>query len=157
MTQNGKIKHIKRRNEYIRYIRYIRYKRYKRYINIPAGGSELLRSFFVHDEFYVMMETFIVLGLCFILYEALDLFHSCYNNPQHPQNGDSGCANNGNGVRDVDSASVNKDTARLVALDSIDEIDSDDNQSVQLGNNKVYSICDRIDVHGNNDGNLIVG
>lgn len=29
---------------------------------------------------YVMMETFIVLGLCVILYEALDLFQSCYRN-----------------------------------------------------------------------------
>lgn len=38
----------------------------------------------------VMMETFIVLGFCFILYEALDFFQSCYgtNNRhqhQHPQ------------------------------------------------------------------------
>lgn len=37
-----------------------------------------------------MMETFIVLGFCFILYEALDFFQSCYSNnnrhqQQHPQ------------------------------------------------------------------------
>lgn len=37
-----------------------------------------------------MMETFIVLGFCFILYEALDFFQSCYTNnnrhhQQHPQ------------------------------------------------------------------------
>lgn len=36
------------------------------------------------------METFIVLGFCFILYEALDFFQSCYTNnnlheQQHPQ------------------------------------------------------------------------
>lgn len=36
------------------------------------------------------METFIVLGFCFILYEALDFFQSCYSNnnrhqQQHPQ------------------------------------------------------------------------
>lgn len=36
------------------------------------------------------METFIVLGFCFILYEALDFFQSCYSNNnrhqhQHPQ------------------------------------------------------------------------
>lgn len=41
-------------------------------------------------QYYVTMETFIVLGFCFILYEALDFFQSCYSNNnrhqhQHPQ------------------------------------------------------------------------
>lgn len=130
-----------------------------------------------------MMETFIVLGLCFILYEALDLFQSCYNNQQqHPQTNDdidcttntssnncnsssTICARNSNNAttNDIDTASVNKDTARLVTLDSIDEIDSEDNQSNQFANNKVFSICDRVVVDNvatanvNDNGNLIAG
>lgn len=97
------------------------------------------------------METFIVLGLCFILYEALDLFQSCYNNQEHPQQNDSGCANNGTGANNIDTTSISKDTARLVTLDNIDEIDSDDNQSIKMSNNnKVFSICERVEVHGAN-------
>lgn len=109
------------------------------------------------------METFIVLGLCFILYEALDLFQSCYNNqhhnqqqqqqrPRHRRRGEhytrqntsnglhSNGANSGDDDNDCDSNSV-KDTAHLVHLDRIDEIDSEDNQ---FDNNPVFSICDRV-------------
>lgn len=50
------------------------------------------------------METFIVLGFCFILYEALDFFQSCYTNnnrhhQQHPQFS-----------KDITSASVKEPT-----------------------------------------------
>lgn len=115
------------------------------------------------------METFIVLGLCFILYEALDLFQSCYNKERHQQqqhqrqqehSSDGACsssgragsstdciaANNNNNCSGSDSYCVNKDTAHLMPLDSIEEIDldSDDNQSTHLNKSKVYSICDRV-------------
>lgn len=107
------------------------------------------------------METFIVLGLCFILYEALDLFHSCYSNQQQHSFGnsdfnggnnfddDSGSANNSKNSNN-DRISVTKDTAKLVHLDSIEEIDSsDDNQSNHFSNkNKVFSICDSV-IHNN--------
>lgn len=106
------------------------------------------------------METFIVLGLCFILYEALDLFQSCYNNNQRHQsftNSSSCSSSSGNteciaGINNSsDSISVNKDTARLVRLDSIEELDSDDtNQSNQFDKSKVFSICDRVINHHHN-------
>lgn len=132
------------------------------------------------------METFIVLGLCFILYEALDLFQSCYNKERHQHNQpryhrqrqrpytfgtsttnpscSSAASGNDNGTddglavgsdfcivgtsasaaADCDSINVNKDTARLVRLDSISELDSDDNQANHSDKNRVYSICDRV-------------
>lgn len=108
------------------------------------------------------METFIVLGLCFILYEALDLFHSCYTNQQQQSFGNNNSDFNGGNNFDDDSGggnsknsnsdtiSVTKDTAKLVHLDSIEEIDSsDDNQSNHLANkNKVFSICESV-IHNN--------
>lgn len=133
------------------------------------------------------METFIVLGLCFILYEALDLFQSCYNKERHHHQhqqlhnhrhrrqrnynfgNNPGCStaidnNIDDGVNvnsdfcivgtsddsvnintiNCDSINVNKDTAHLMRLDSISELDSDDNQTIHSDINKVYSICDRV-------------
>lgn len=54
------------------------------------------------------METFIVLGFCFILYEALDFFQSCYTNnnrhhQQHPQF-----------AKDITSASRVKETLEII-------------------------------------------
>lgn len=72
------------------------------------------------------METFIVLGLCFILYEALDLFQSCYNRPNHhqplhhQQNGDGGLKDI-NKIPKHSQTVDSKDTARLI-LDVISEI-----------------------------------
>lgn len=108
------------------------------------------------------METFIVLGLCFILYEALDLFHSCYTNQQQQGFGNNSDFSSGSNFDDDDSGGgntknsnndaicVTKDTAKLVRLDSIEEIDSsDDNQSIHFNNkNKVFSICESV-VHNN--------
>lgn len=105
-----------------------------------------------------MMETFIVLGLCFILYEALDLFHSCYNNnrPQHliPSSASAlvrqQYANNNNNNNN-DSCDENeiyaKDTTRLI-LSRVDEFDdsnsgSEDNYLDSC--NKVYSISESIE------------
>lgn len=112
------------------------------------------------------METFIVLGLCFILYEALDLFQSCYNKERHQQRQQessfAGSAS-GSGTDCVaanravsDSFCVNKDTAHLLPLDAIEEIelDSDDNDQSNhyLDHSKIYSICDRvINQHSNNN------
>lgn len=116
------------------------------------------------------METFIVLGLCFILYEALDLFQSCYNKERHQQRqqensgiggsaGSSNTANSGTANRSSpsDSCCVNKDTAHLVPLEVIDENDLDsDTENAQLNHHldksQVYSICDRvISQHFNNN------
>lgn len=114
------------------------------------------------------METFIVLGLCFILYEALDLFQSCYNKERHQQrqqeSGFGGSAGNsgsdcGSTAECTTSESLcgNKDTTHLMPLDVIEEIDldsSDDNNQTNhhLDKSKVYSICDRvINQHFNNN------
>lgn len=163
-----------------------------------------------------MMETFIVLGLCFILYEALDLFQSCYNKERHQhQSSDGACDNdsrpsgsgrssssrrrggrsikraidtiaghrsnvtesfcvntnnNSHGGNSTNSNATN-DTAHLMPLDVIDELDLDSDDSyigsgsnpLNLHLNKsggVYSICDRVnnnqnivDVHFNNHNN----
>lgn len=119
------------------------------------------------------METFIVLGLCFILYEALDLFQSCYNSngneqPQQEQpqsapqpssdgnacDGDA-CSSSINNVTNIDNGaiSMNKDTLHSVLLDANIDNDEDDDdtnakQSEQFSNNKVFSICDRVTVNG---------
>lgn len=109
------------------------------------------------------METFIVLGLCFILYEALDLFQSCYNKERHQQRQQDSGAGAGSGGSSAecnrsasDSFCVNRDTAHLMPLEAIEEadLDSDDNnQSNQhLDKGKVYSICDRVNnQHFNNN------
>lgn len=114
------------------------------------------------------METFIVLGLCFILYEALDLFQSCYNKERHQQRqqesgfggnrADSSVAANRSAS---DSLSVNKDTTHLMPLEAIEEIDldsDDNNQTIHhLDKSKVFSICDRvIEQHVNLSNNNIV-
>lgn len=118
------------------------------------------------------METFIVLGLCFILYEALDLFQSCYNKERHQQRqqdsdfgGSASSTSNTDSTNCIaanrsasDSISVSKDTAHLMPLDAIDEndLDSDDNNQLNqhLDKNKIYSICDRvIHQHFNNNNN----
>lgn len=106
------------------------------------------------------METFIVLGLCFILYEALDLFQSCYNKERHQQRQqDSSYAGSGTDCvtenrSTSDSCCVNKDTAHLMPLDAIEEIDldsEDNNQSNHRSDNsKIYSICDRV-LHSNDN------
>lgn len=62
------------------------------------------------------METFIVLGFCFILYEALDFFQSCYSNKnkhhqQHPQ--------------------FHKD---ISAINTIETIDNNDESATNLQN-----------------------
>lgn len=116
------------------------------------------------------METFIVLGLCFILYEALDLFQSCYNkDPDRPHHhrrrhcnfgtsaNSTSCsgdavnsdfcvvgASNGSAVH-CDSISASDDTAHLMRLDTVAELDNDDDdQSNHSDRIKVYSICDRL-------------
>lgn len=126
------------------------------------------------------METFIVLGLCFILYEALDLFQSCYNKERRQQQqhfsadtnsstiscnssecnkSDSTIASDFTNATSSNNNSIirNKDTAHLMLLDSIEEIDSDDNQSNQFDKNKVYSICDRVinQPFDNSDNNVV--
>lgn len=59
------------------------------------------------------METFIVLGFCFILYEALDFFQSCYSNnnrhhQQHPQfNKDISATNTKESVDNNDENATN--------------------------------------------------
>lgn len=40
-----------------------------------------------------IMEIFIVLGLCFVLYEALDLFQGCYQHYHHSNNANNSLAN----------------------------------------------------------------
>lgn len=107
------------------------------------------------------METFIVLGLCFIIYEALDLFHSCYSNQQQHSFGgsefnggnnfddDSGGGNGSNSKNsNADAISVNKDTAKLLRLDSIDEIESIEDNNESSSFPKVFSICESV-VHNN--------
>lgn len=122
------------------------------------------------------METFIVLGLCFILYEALDLFQSCYNNtsnqqpqtqpqqpPQTTSDGSSGDTNECNSSSsssvdhiDNDTLTENKDTLHTIVLDTnIDDNNDDDddndviaNASTPYSTNKVFSICDRVNVNG---------
>lgn len=69
-----------------------------------------------------MMETFIVLGLCFILYEALDMFQSCYNNNRHHTH-HLGEAFNKYESSDG-SGNSSKDTNRLI-LDAIPEVTDD--------------------------------
>lgn len=61
-----------------------------------------------------MMETLIVLGLCFIFYEALDLFQSCYNNNRQPNDSDNieDCTYNNND--DYCTVTHNKDTDYLI-------------------------------------------
>lgn len=94
---------------------------------------------FQNDEDYVMMETFIVLGLCFILYEALDLFQSCYNhNNRH--------SHHHLGEHLEGATDENKDTAHLI-LDTIQEVEigDDSDNSTHLDNSKVYSISENLD------------
>lgn len=85
------------------------------------------------------METFIVLGLCFILYEALDLFQSCYNhNNRH--------SHHHFGEHLEGATDENKDTARLI-LDTIQEVEigDDSDNSTHLDNSKVFSISENLD------------
>lgn len=95
------------------------------------------------------METFIVLGFCFILYEALDFFQSCYSNnnrhhQQHPQFNKDISANNtkdtfdenATNLRDViASASLSEKRVKFsskldLASSSHSNHDDDDDDSV---------------------------
>lgn len=136
-------------------------------INHP--GANVLKN---DEEDYVMMETFIVLGLCFILYEALDLFQSCYNNnrhqnQQHLSHNQNNNNNNNNSIFESSGGGGDnngdenhyhhKDTARLI-LDTIQESDNnsiieEDNLSSsssthQLDNtSKVFLISENVECH----------
>lgn len=92
-----------------------------------------------------MMETFIVLGLCFILYEALDLFQSCYNNNRHHTH-HLGEAFNKYKSCDLDgSGNSSKDTTRLI-LDAIPEATDD---TLSSGNECSSNNVDDDDGDGN--------
>lgn len=82
------------------------------------------------------METFIVLGFCFILYEALDFFQSCYSNnnrhhQQHPQfNKDISTTNT---KETVD----NNDEKATILRDVITSIPSRDENHMKLSSSEL--------------------
>lgn len=112
------------------------------------------------------METFIVLGLCFILYEALDLFQSCYSNNRPNQLTPTSAsalvrqqyANNNIANKSINSNNDNcdepdtntKDTTRLILsnIDKFDDIYNNGDENNYLDNCvKVYSISENIDLN----------
>lgn len=102
-----------------------------------------------------MMETFIVLGLCFILYEALDLFQSCYNNNRHNHHSNFGGAtvqtDDGTDSYTTNNNNETKDTSRLImdAISEVDSVNSSSNSSVIDDNdqNQLITSSQSIDVH----------
>lgn len=79
---------------------------------------------------YVMMETFIVLGLCVILYEALDLFQSCYRNvtaTSTDKDNSTGAGATAPSATPQRASTDNDDDANIVDTNiDIDYIDADD-------------------------------
>lgn len=104
------------------------------------------------------METFIVLGLCFILYEALDLFQSCYNRPNQHQplqnvlkKKNKIKSNNNNNQTAVDS----KDTTRLI-LDVIPEIGDSGGGGAEDDGDDFCSDSTDSDGSSNDDSSMII-
>lgn len=98
------------------------------------------------------METFIVLGFCFILYEALDLFQSCYtNNNRHPhQQLQLTDANEANSItddtetNDVPAANASSDANNVITTVPLRSSDSPAKQDSATSSESIYLCEDNV-------------
>lgn len=115
------------------------------------------------------METFIVLGFCFILYEALDFFQSCYSNnnrhhQQHPQfNKDINASNtkdildnndeNTTNLRDVITSATLSENEKHVKFNSELDLVSNDDSVVDFENFRDID-SDETDLNNQSNANI---
>jgi len=91
------------------------------------------------------METFIVLGLCFVLYEALDLFQGCYHRQQQLQQQTPllQCDDDDNDTVDLNNVITVENNINVVKDLKTFMIDKNSNiliENIDNNNDKIFSI-----------------